>query len=192
MAKSDSDKPTCGAKVRGAPGAYCRNPPMRGKTRCRMHGGASTGHSKSKTVALKHGIYSGVLTAEEEGLYDSMLSRLGSIDEEIVMARLRLWRAKRAKELFDRGELISPISEEMDEVEIDQDSKPTKRHRRVIKKHPDYEELIHTYLRTIARLELARKNLLGDAVGEYEVIAEKINQALADIDAIMTSPQNEL
>ncbi len=33
--------PRCGARTRG--GAPCRGPAVRGKRRCRMHGGASTG-----------------------------------------------------------------------------------------------------------------------------------------------------
>ena len=53
--------PRCGAKNRA--GKPCRSPAMRGKARCRMHGGASTGArtaegmARIKAAATKHGCY---------------------------------------------------------------------------------------------------------------------------------------
>src|SRR4051812_19550273 len=32
-------KRACGAQLRGKPGVYCRRPPLRGHTRCALHGG---------------------------------------------------------------------------------------------------------------------------------------------------------
>jgi len=49
----------CGAKTRG--GAPCKNPPVTGKARCRMHGGRSTGaktpegRARLSALHLKHG-----------------------------------------------------------------------------------------------------------------------------------------
>ena len=54
--------PRCGAKTRK--GTTCRAPAMRGKKRCRLHGGKSTGPrtpegiERSKTARLRHGLYS--------------------------------------------------------------------------------------------------------------------------------------
>lgn len=53
--------PRCGAKTRA--GTPCQNPAMRGRTRCRFHGGASTGPSESGRETLRklkttHGGYS--------------------------------------------------------------------------------------------------------------------------------------
>ncbi len=48
--------PTCGARTRS--GAPCKTPPMRGKKRCRMHGGMSPGAPKGNRNAWKHGRYS--------------------------------------------------------------------------------------------------------------------------------------
>lgn len=47
----------CGARTRN--GKPCRNPPVTGKVRCRMHGGAyGSGAQPGNTNALKHGRYS--------------------------------------------------------------------------------------------------------------------------------------
>lgn len=46
----------CGAKTRA--GTECRSPPVSGKKRCRMHGGAKgSGAPSSNQNALKHGRY---------------------------------------------------------------------------------------------------------------------------------------
>lgn len=46
----------CGARTRGERGGRsCRGFPVRGKSRCRMHGGNSTGPPRGNENALKHG-----------------------------------------------------------------------------------------------------------------------------------------
>jgi glucans biosynthesis protein len=45
----------CGAKTRN--GTECRSPAVRGKRRCRMHGGNSPGAPRCNQNALKHGRY---------------------------------------------------------------------------------------------------------------------------------------
>jgi hypothetical protein len=58
-----ADAPRCGAKSRRT-GLPCRAPACRGKRRCRMHGGKSTGPKtaagleRSKRARWKHGSYS--------------------------------------------------------------------------------------------------------------------------------------
>ena len=48
--------PRCGAKTRS--GASCCSPAVKGKKRCRMHGGAKGfGAPKGNRNALKHGAY---------------------------------------------------------------------------------------------------------------------------------------
>lgn len=47
--------PRCGAKTRR--GTPCRSPAIRGKRRCRMHGGNSPGAPRGNRHALKHGRY---------------------------------------------------------------------------------------------------------------------------------------
>ncbi|MDQ2944379.1 MAG: hypothetical protein M3Y27_00265 [Acidobacteriota bacterium] len=47
--------PRCGAKTRR--GTPCRSPAVRGKRRCRMHGGNSPGAPMGNRNAVKHGRY---------------------------------------------------------------------------------------------------------------------------------------
>jgi len=55
--------PRCGAKIRS--GGRCRSPAVRGKKRCRMHGGAPrSGAPKRNQNARKHGLFTGEAIAE--------------------------------------------------------------------------------------------------------------------------------
>ena len=48
--------PRCGARTKGNQGKPCRCPAVRGKARCRVHGGArGSGARIGNTNALKHG-----------------------------------------------------------------------------------------------------------------------------------------
>jgi glucans biosynthesis protein len=56
-AMHDHTKSKCLAKTRH--GTLCQTSPVKGKKRCRMHGGAKgIGAPKGSTNALKHGFYS--------------------------------------------------------------------------------------------------------------------------------------
>lgn len=49
--------PRCGAKTKRNNGAPCKSPALRGKNRCRMHGGAKgSGAQSGNANALKHGL----------------------------------------------------------------------------------------------------------------------------------------
>lgn len=59
--------PRCGAKTRS--GKPCMSPAVRGKKRCRMHGGApGSGAPLGNKNALKHGHYTGEAFAERKRL----------------------------------------------------------------------------------------------------------------------------
>ena len=59
--------PRCGARTRA--GTPCRGPRVRGKRRCRMHGGAKgSGAPLGNQNAFKHGMYSGDTRAFERKL----------------------------------------------------------------------------------------------------------------------------
>jgi uncharacterized protein YjcR len=50
--------PRCGARNKSNHGEPCKCPAMRGKKRCRVHGGAKgSGAPKGNTNALRHGAY---------------------------------------------------------------------------------------------------------------------------------------
>lgn len=50
--------PRCGAKTKSRQGEPCRNPRVRGRPRCRVHGcGAGFGPKKGNRNAVSHGFY---------------------------------------------------------------------------------------------------------------------------------------
>ena len=57
--------PRCGAKIRF--GGLCRSPAVRGKKRCRMHGGApGSGAPRANQNARRHGLFTGDAIAERK------------------------------------------------------------------------------------------------------------------------------
>jgi hypothetical protein len=57
--------PRCGAKIRA--GGSCRSPAMRGKRRCRMHGGApGSGAPRGNRNARRHDLFTGEAIAERK------------------------------------------------------------------------------------------------------------------------------
>jgi len=63
--------PRCGARTRS--GRPCRSPAVRGKKRCRMHGGApGSGAPPGNQNALKHGLYTREAFAERRQLSELM------------------------------------------------------------------------------------------------------------------------
>jgi hypothetical protein len=61
--------PPCGAKTRS--GGPCRSPAVRGKKRCRMHGGApGSGAPGGNRNARKHGLFTEEAIAERKQIQD--------------------------------------------------------------------------------------------------------------------------
>lgn len=51
------DAPRCGAKTKRNNGSPCRSPAVRGKNRCRIHGGSrGSGAQVKNKNAIKHGL----------------------------------------------------------------------------------------------------------------------------------------
>lgn len=66
-AGADDGRRRCGARTRG--GGACRSAPVRGRRRCRMHGGArGSGAPRGNRNALKHGTYTRAAAAERRRL----------------------------------------------------------------------------------------------------------------------------
>lgn len=84
--KSAPNHPVCGAKNRQ--GQPCQRPPSKGKTRCKLHGGATP---KGQKNAQTHGIYTKTLSDEERVMYDSI--QIGNVDAELRFVRIMLNRA---------------------------------------------------------------------------------------------------
>lgn len=84
----------CGAKTRN--GGTCKKQALIGKTRCKLHGGKSTGAPKGNQNNLKAGgIYSQFFTDEEKQLSTEL--ELGSLDDELRLTKIRLMRALKAE-----------------------------------------------------------------------------------------------
>ena len=61
--------PRCGAKTRCC--GSCRSPAVRGKRRCRMHGGApGSGAPRGNRNARRHGLFTGDAIAERNRIRD--------------------------------------------------------------------------------------------------------------------------
>jgi len=69
----------CGAKTRA--GMPCKTPPVRGRTRCRMHGGTSPGAPKGNCYAWKHGRYSAAAIAERRRFRALFMELKEGLDE---------------------------------------------------------------------------------------------------------------
>lgn len=84
VTRSDLSSPRCGAKTRS--GNPCMSPAVRGKKRCRMHGGAQgSGALRGNQNALKHGLYRGNAIEGRRSLRD-LIKRISksiqSIEDE--------------------------------------------------------------------------------------------------------------
>lgn len=165
----------CGAKTRSS--APCQSQAMP-NGRCRLHGGLSTGPGKGNQNARKHGIYSQVLTAEEEELWDQV--ELGKVDDELRLCRLRLMRAIRAEataknqpELEERSEQPGTTPKGKRKAKLQVAEQKYKRR--------DYAGLIDRLMGRIESLERTRLDLIkgGAGSGESNTSKEELLREIA-------------
>ena len=71
--------PRCGAKTRQR--TPCRQPALRGKRRCRKHGGRSSGAPRGNQYALKHGRYTAQAIAARREARQTLRALRALIDE---------------------------------------------------------------------------------------------------------------
>lgn len=156
----------CGAMTRG--GTPCKRAPVEGKARCKLHGGLSTGAPKGNSNAVKHGFYSDALLPEEKLLYER--AEVGSLDDEIRLARVKLHRFVRLsgslelKDMVDGAlEVTRKIGMAYDPATEDMAPYDKKEFKAAA---PDYADLIIRQIDLIRKLELARKDLMSDEDGD--------------------------
>jgi len=159
---------TCGAKTRG--GSPCKRAPMEGKKRCKLHGGASTGPKKpnTSTNALKHGFYSDALLPEERKLYQR--TQVGSLDDEIRLARVKLHRFVRLSGSLELMDMVDGAVEVTRKTglafdQVEKEMLPFDK-REIKAAAPDYADLIIRQIDLIRKLELARRDLMSDEDGD--------------------------
>lgn len=180
----DTQKRQCGAKNRQ--GEPCKKPPLKGKARCKLHGGKSAGGKNSKTYT--HGIYSSVLTANELEMQDSLSSRLSSVDDEINLVRVRILRAQKAE-----NEALLNATLEIEEVKSvtggDFASTTT------TSRKTDYAGIIDKAMGRLGQLMRVRMELMvAKGEGEFSGVpadetlnkARRIREALDSMDQAVT------
>ena len=147
----------CGAKKRN--GEACQKPPIKGKTKCRLHGGLSKPKPapKNNKFASKHNIYSQFMTEDE--IEFSQQSELHSIDSELKLCKVQLARALKAKQAQDDA------IKDRDKVAIDLmtlgDANPQDQGGgdRIVYKRKDYDALIDRLIGRISMLTKQRNEL---------------------------------
>ncbi|WP_269473810.1 HGGxSTG domain-containing protein [Chromobacterium haemolyticum] len=152
----------CGAKTRT--GGACQRRPLRGKKRCALHGGKSTGPRDStgnRNAAKPGSLYSKFLSEEETQLAQSL--ELGQVDEELRLTRIRLLRAlAREQDLGDTLELYETI----ERTGGGENAPGDERKCRV----QDYALLIDRLTSRIESLESRRQSLL---LGEVDLALKR-------------------
>ena len=144
----------CGAKKRN--GEACQKPPIKGKKRCRLHGGNAGAPAGNKNSA-KHNIYSQFMTEDE--IEFSQQSELHSIDSELKLCKVQLTRALKAKQAQDDA------IKDQDKVAIDSmtlgDANPQDQGGgdRIVYKRKDYDALIDRLIGRISMLTKQRNEL---------------------------------
>jgi hypothetical protein len=148
-----------------------------------MHGGTSSGGPEGNRHTLTHGIYGAALDDDEKEMYADMFGQVGHIEEEITLARIQLFRAKRAKQRYESGELQLPVTEELKETEeVTSDAGNRQRkHVKQIRRHPDYDVVIDRCLGRIGNLERIRFDLLN---GQLEKDQNAEEKAVAIVEAV--------
>jgi hypothetical protein len=182
----NSRKPICGAKNRA--GNPCKKPPLKGKTRCKLHGGASlTGNNIGSTNKNhRHGLYAKWLSAEEAQAWQVLPT--GDLDDEIRM--VRIWLARAMAHESETSQPMGRDGTELSEIRrstMAEDGSRTD----VITRRPDISARIDRLLGRLAQLERTQSELKVAAQAASESIGDKareIRAALVAMIDVETSP----
>lgn len=159
--------PTCDAKNRQ--GEPCQRPRLKGKRRCRLHGGKSL---ESNKLATKHGIYTQSLTDEERAMFPEI--EIGNVDNEIRMAKIMLNRALIMHAEVRRNPNDPKNLTGFELTEITRTSKGGgKTDISSTQKRPDGIAIIDRFMGRIASLEKTRAELVASATQNVDNPAEK-------------------
>ncbi|MFP5213070.1 MAG: HGGxSTG domain-containing protein [Acidobacteriota bacterium] len=181
----------CRAKSKRS-GERCKRYAVPGKCVCCIHGGKSTGPKEPncQNNAITHGIYSDAIREDEKPLWDRI--PLGSIDDEIRLAKLQLRRALIAlAEVEEQQAKVGEILclENPDEAirfflsEVKDDAE---KGRTTTWKRPDYRDSVYRLLGRIGDLEVKRTALLEakpDDTKDWSEIGRRVAEALDAADS---------
>lgn len=149
----------CGATTRK--GAPCADIAM-ANGRCKKHGGRTPQtNPHSRLNARTHGLYDDLYSAEELKIAQRM--KLGIVDDELKLVRIKLRRALIAKETWslaeDKDEHLETVEITDEDVVID--GVPIPKTKKV-RKLPDFDGHIDRFIGRIANLEKLRFELGGN------------------------------
>lgn len=152
--------------------------------RCKLHGGKATGAKNPNkdfgkdNPAYSHGIYTKFFRPDEKDLIDAGAIRLGEVDEELRVMRIRLKRTLEAREAWEaecRGEVDGKDeASSLVLVESEEGEKPFGKDADVMpfeakkRKLPNYDDIIDRTVVRIESLEKTRKELLKEGGGSGE------------------------
>jgi len=186
------DRPVCGAKRSNNRG-FCQSTVVFKNGRCRLHGGTNKGPKKQKVKkerqrdSVVHGIYAHNYYLEgETQAYAEVLTKIGSLDEEINLNRMMLRRVSSYQSKLDaaRMDLLEVANDKEEFIRValahklltvkeieDQEGQVPIGDRegrylteiaksRMIRKVENFNSEIRKYTQTIKRLEQARKEFL--------------------------------
>ena len=143
--------------------------------RCHKHGGLSTGPKDTTNSArnsLKHGIYATRFTAEELELSREL--KLGTVDEELRLTRLRLRRALEAEHQAQG----KPELDEVIKRDIDSDVGARSEEKSRVR---DYNAIIDRLVGRIESLEIRRMLLRSElGIDESELDADRLTPGAPD------------
>jgi uncharacterized protein YjcR len=99
----------CGARKKT--GELCKKWPVKGKKRCKFHGGLSTGAPKGNKNALKHGQYETIwldtLEPEEVDMFEEMaVDALKQLTDDIKLINIRIRRMMKRIQDLKEDELV--------------------------------------------------------------------------------------
>ena len=173
--KTAPNKPVCGAKNRQ--GNPCQRLPLAGKTRCKLHGGATP---KGGMGQPKHGLYTKTLSEEERALWNDI--QVGNVEQEIRMAKIML---NRCIELNARINEAPNDVKNMAGFELSEISKSASSGTSATSKRPDTLAMIDRYMGRIASLEKTRAELLTAAAVTGDNPMDAAQQLTAALKAMV-------
>ncbi len=165
-----NDTQKCSAKTRA--GTPCKRGPVPDKTRCKLHGGMSTGPTtdagKAKASHPTHGIYAAALNPEE---VEAVTQADDTLANELLVARVQLRRALQSWDTWSAGVPEELPADEHTSTQDDRGKSVTIRRRR-----PDLWVIIDRCLGRVGRLVEQRARV--EEVRDLQILVQELEDKL--------------
>ena len=171
----------CGAKKRSN-GEPCKRHAIPGSSRCKLHGGKSSGPKEqrgNKNAAKPGSIYSQFLTDDENDLLAGI--ELGRVDDELRLTRIRLMRALARENEFGNTLEVDSAKEEPIQINGKETALTS---ITTTSKVRDYSGLIDRLTARVESLERTKKDL-----ETRRLTNEKLRRELEDPNKGLPEPK---